>query len=367
MLKHTASSALHPDTFSPEFDCVVFFDGDVWHACVDVGGAGDLASQPLLEDYSLCHRFASFGGATCLSFSVNIYDDGKLLSICVPASSHGTHVASIAAGHFPDESARDGQAPGAQILSLKIADTRMQTFESALAVHRALSLATARGCHVINMSYGEDSVIRGGALQEAMARCVTEHNVCVVTSAGNRGPALGTVTAPGGASSHAVGVAAMLSETMKKSLFSMLPGNLHDENNDEKENNDDSAFFVPFTFSSRGPTLDGDNGVVLSAPGSALASVAAHQLSPVVLKSGTSMAAPSVAGALACVRSGVSLDRHVSVAALVRAATNTAAHVADKDDDGAAALMRGSGLVDAQRAHAWLRDHVDDPFAVRTI
>ncbi len=38
----------------------------------------------------------------------------QLVSMC---SSHGTHVASIAAANFPDDPAKNGLAPGAQIVS----------------------------------------------------------------------------------------------------------------------------------------------------------------------------------------------------------------------------------------------------------
>ncbi|VDP02580.1 unnamed protein product [Schistosoma mattheei] len=91
-----------------------------------------------------------------LYYTVKIFDNGKLLQIVTNNSSHGTHVAAIASAYFPNHSKdssnssgtvtgstvlcdRDGVAPGAQIVSIKISDSRLGPMETGISLLRAVS------------------------------------------------------------------------------------------------------------------------------------------------------------------------------------------------------------------------------------
>ncbi|MDG1892395.1 MAG: S8 family serine peptidase [Verrucomicrobiota bacterium] len=275
---------------SPVYDCLVFEQNGIWNAVIDTDEDGDFRNEIILQNYSIHHKHAHFGPWTLVNFTVNIRRDGNLLSIVIPSSAHGTHVAGIIGAYYPDAPERNGISPGAQIVSIKIGDSRLNGMETGIAIQRALRMARDQGCDLINMSYGEPtSTPNEGWFIKQVNELVYENNVIFVASAGNAGPALGTVGAPGGTTSSILAIGAYVHQSMMPLQYGMphLP-----------QNN-------LYTWSSRGPTIDGDLGVNLCAPGGAIAPVPAFSLQPAMQMNGTSMAAPYACGSIALILSGL--------------------------------------------------------------
>ncbi len=189
---------------------------------------------------------------------------------------HGTHVSGIIAGNGYSNSSYKGIAPEANIIGVKVLDETGSgdTSDILAGLQWVIDNKEKYNIKVISMSLGSaaDSSYR----QDSLARGVNaaiQNGFTVVVSAGNSGPAKQTITSPG-ISPNAITVGAV-------------------------DDNRTSSFSDDFIadFSSRGPTLDGLTKPDVVAPGVDIHSLSNKGSSAYVSHSGTSMAAPIVAGA----------------------------------------------------------------------
>lgn len=333
--------ALHKDDadLGPVFDVVLFHDGAHWRAIVDTSERGDMADLPAMADFRLERQFRRFSDADMLTFSVNVYNDGDVLSLVTCAGSHGTHVAGIVGAYFPAQPELNGVAPGCQLVSIKIGDSRLGSMETGTGLLRGLLAAKRAGAHVINMSYGEAAArSTDGRFVQALEELVFKHNVLFVSSAGNNGPALSTGGAPGSTSHASIGVGAFVSTEMMKAEYSTrqeLPS-------------------ILYTWSSRGPTLDGRVGVSIVAPGGAIGPVPQFCLSRSQLMNGTSMSSPNACGGVALLLSACLQENIAYTPSTVRHALENSARLVTSPPL-EHALGVGQGVLNVPAAMALLR------------
>jgi tripeptidyl-peptidase II len=136
---------------------------------------------PLLTNYHDEKQYGTFGKDSMLTYSVNIYDSGQILSIVTQSGGHGTHVAAIAAANDPKDPRQNGVAPGAQIVSLKISDTRLKTMETGTGFVRAAIELSRLKCDLANISFGEaSSNVDVGRIQELLGNEVVNKSGCMI-------------------------------------------------------------------------------------------------------------------------------------------------------------------------------------------
>lgn len=323
----------------PLYDCIVFHDGKHFRAAVDTDEDGDFADEKTMTNYRLAREYAQFDEVSLLNFGVNIYEGGKVLSIVADAHPHGTHVAGIVAGYYPDQPEWNGVAPGAQIVSVKIGDTYIDGMETGQALIRGTKTVLENKCDLVNMSFGEPTKSPNkGLIIRYFDELVTKHGVIFCASAGNSGPALSTVGAPGGTSSSLIGIGAHVSPKMMEAQYAL------------RETFSDR----PYTWSSRGPTFDGDIGVNLFAPGGAFAPVPQWTLQKSMQMNGTSMASPNCCGNFALVLSGLKAEKvKYNQESVRRAFENTAQWI-----DDASPWAQGAGLIQTPAAFEALKRDV---------
>ncbi|EAQ77790.1 S8 family serine peptidase [Blastopirellula marina] len=325
------------DDPGPIYDCVVFYDGKAWRAAIDADEDGQLDDEKLLTNFRAERQYATFDDEGLLNYALNIYDSGNLLSVVTDCGTHGTHVAGIIAAYHPDHPEQNGIAPGAQIVAVKIGDTRVGSNSLGTGETRGMIAAIENNVDLINMSYGGATPIPNfGPMTELQNELVYKHGVIFVASAGNDGPALTTVTAPGGTTSSIIGVGAYVSPELAEVSYSLR----------------DRVEEIPYTWSSRGPTSDGDLGVDICAPGGAIAPVSQWALTPKQLMNGTSMSSPNACGGLALMVSALKQAKITYSPTLVKRAIQNSARALQEGSP----FVMGQGLLQVDAAYDWLAE-----------
>ncbi|MDA0168626.1 S8 family serine peptidase [Solirubrobacter taibaiensis] len=220
---------------------------------------------------------------------------------------HGSLVAGLLAGTGKSGPEGRGVAPEAKLVGIKVVDSNAQSSLSKIAqgIEWAVQHRAEYSIDVINLSIG-DPVGCGGGVDVASQAvdAATAAGIVVVAAAGNAGPGPCSIKAPGSAAS-ALTVGAVA---------------------------DPGAGGVSLAwFSSRGPTADGRVKPDVVAPGVNVRMAVPWSAEPVA-QSGTSAAAPIVAGAaLLLLQSDPTLTPAQVKAAFTRTAVDLGAPGRDSD------------------------------------
>ncbi len=321
----------------PIYDCVLWKGPEHWNVIVDTDEDGNLEEEKTLRPFGVEGEWASFPDYVATNFAVQVFDEGKVLSIVTTSGSHGTHVASIAAAHFPNNPDLDGIAPGAKILSIRMGDVRTGGSSTYMGESIAVALAAQHKVDIMNASWGGQSIYQDadGWGVKLYNKLVTKYGVTAFVSAGNDGPALSTLGAPGGEASAVIGVGAYVSPAMGEHLYSVV-------------GNTPSSTFM---FTARGPARNGDLGVDILAPGAAITSLAKDSLMSSDLYNGTSMSSPSAAGVGALLVSAAKQNNLKTTPSRIRYALMNTASLLPAETE----FSQGAGLINAEKAWEHLK------------
>ncbi|CAD6192072.1 unnamed protein product [Caenorhabditis auriculariae] len=316
----------------PVADVLAWHDGNTWKACIDTSFRGRLNLCKVMGSFKETGEFDFITARDSVVYNFRIAPDGNLVEICVPSGAHGSHVANIAAANYPENPQLNGLAPGAKVISLNIGDIRMAAMETGQAMTRAFNICAEMNVDVINMSFGEGSHLpdEGRVIEEAR-KLIERKGVIYVCSAGNAGPALSTVGAPGGTTTGVIGIGAYLTAETADTLYGVF---------NQVESN-------IYPWSSRGPSCDGKLGVSLVAPAAAFADVPKYCRHSKQMMNGTSMSSPNAAGTIACMLSGIRAQGLQWTPYTVRLALeNTAQPLANSDP-----FSMGQGMIKISSAY----------------
>ncbi len=279
-----ARLARDPLVLSIEPDRVVHIDAStarasygVTKASTDFGVTGDRDGLP--RSYSRTDVVACVIDTGIDSSHVDL-DQGQVIgwkdfingrSSPYDDNGHGTHVSAIIAGQGDGNAAYRGVAPGAALVGVKAMTSSGTGTASTIisAVQWCIDRKTTYNIRIINMSFGSAGPSSGTDSLSAVVNAAADHGILPVVAAGNDGPGVSTIGTPA-AAANALTVCSISDPGVKG--FSISP------------------------WSSRGPTADGRAKPDVCGPGQSITSARAGSGNAYVTYSGTSMAAPFVAG-----------------------------------------------------------------------
>ncbi|MGQ4490612.1 S8 family serine peptidase [Streptomyces sp. SAS_281] len=335
-------------------------DHRVW---VDADLDQTFGDADVVEPYAESGTWGTFGKddpetavAESMPFTVEYRDDVDLsarggasagkkadfVNIGIVSGAHATHVAGITAGHGLFGGKMDGAAPGARIVSERVCLFASGCTSYALT-EGMIDVVVNKHVDVVNLSIGGLPALNDGANVRSVLynRLIDEYGVHIVSSAGNDGPGMNTVSDPA-VTDKVIAVGASVS---KDTWWADYGSEVKDRQS-------------LFPFSARGPREDGGMKPEIVAPGAAVSSIptwlpgegvpqAGYELPPGYgMFNGTSMASPQAAGAVAVLLSAASASRvKVSPAGMRSALTSSATYLPDQP-----AYAQGAGLVSVPAA-----------------
>ena len=338
------------DKTNDRFGLIVMETEQGWLAYVDLDGDANLDDEQPLWNYKEKLQTFEFRGRDAkhnkklLTFALNIFADDKKVNFHFDGSSHGTHVAGIAAGYrINGQEGFNGIAPGAKIISLKIGDCRLAggattTGSMIEAYEYGVEFAKKyQGPVVFNMSFGIGSEIEGQADMDLLLDDMLAENEDLVfcTSAGNEGPGISTVGLPA-AARRLLTVGALNTKETARDLY--------------RANMDEDKLFV---FSSRGGEV---NKPDIVTPGGASSTTPPFNTGD--SKWGTSMASPQAAGAVALIMSAAYQQKPALPinGAIIKKAIKNAA----KPLKNYLPLEQGSGVIQIPKAFEFYKKYIKE-------
>jgi subtilisin family serine protease len=327
------------------FGALLYRAADGWRVVVDTDADSSLADEKPVGSYRATHETFQFKQANTfqkapLTFAPTIDTANHIVSFHYDMGGHGTHVSGIAAGYaINNEPGFNGLAPGAQIISCKfsgdlakdntVTGSMKRAFE--FAARTADSLQQFHTPVVVNMSFGIGSSLEGRAdIETFIDQLLLGHpNLYVITSAGNEGPGLSSIGIPASAS-RIIAVGALLPHGIGRDSYGASLD--HD---------------IIWDFSSRGGEVAKPDIV---APGTAISTITRFAYDS--RASGTSMASPYTAGAVAVLLSAMRQEDStwMPTQELIRRALRYSA----RPLPGVAPIEQGGGVLDLRRAYQLL-------------